>query len=92
VVQQILELTGADRSLIKFVPDRPGHDRRYAMNHEKLSADLGWRPRRVFADGLRETVDWYRGNQAWVQSVRSGEYLSYYERRMRRGSRTAGPV
>ncbi|HSE69074.1 MAG TPA: dTDP-glucose 4,6-dehydratase [Gemmatimonadales bacterium] len=80
VVRQILELTGADPALIKFVPDRPGHDRRYAMNHTKLTAELGWLPQRDFAHGLRETVDWYRANQAWVQSVRSGEYLSYYER------------
>jgi dTDP-glucose 4,6-dehydratase len=80
VVRQVIELTGAAPSLIRFVPDRPGHDRRYAMNHSKLTAELGWRPARSFADGLRETVEWYRANEAWVRSVRSGEYQTYYER------------
>jgi dTDP-glucose 4,6-dehydratase len=80
VVRQIIELTGATPALIQFVPDRPGHDRRYAMDHSKLTTELGWHPTRSFQDGLRETVEWYRGNEAWVRSVRSGEYLTYYER------------
>lgn len=80
VVNRILELTGAAASLIQMVPDRPGHDRRYAMNHSKLTGQLGWAPGRSFGDGLGETVAWYRANESWVRSVRSGEYQSYYER------------
>ena len=93
VVRRILELTGAAASLIQFVPDRPGHDRRYAMDHSKLTAELGWRPAHSFDDGLRETVEWYRANDSWVRGVRSGEYLTYYERqyaaRLTAGSGTA---
>jgi dTDP-glucose 4,6-dehydratase len=80
VVKAIVELTGAAKSLIRFVQDRPGHDRRYAMDCTKLETELGWRPRRGFDEGLRETVDWYTRHRAWVQSVASGEYRSYYQR------------
>jgi dTDP-glucose 4,6-dehydratase len=62
------------------VADRPGHDRRYAVNADKIRDRLGWRPRRVFDDGLAETVAWYRGNRAWTEGVRSGAYREYYER------------
>jgi dTDP-glucose 4,6-dehydratase len=79
VVRAILRLTGRDESLIRHVPDRPGHDRRYAMNADKLRAQLGWRPRRPFEAGLAETVDWYRGNRAWTEHVRSGSYRDYYD-------------
>ena len=79
VVYAIAELTGTSKSLIRFVQDRPGHDRRYAMGFTKLKAELGWRPRRVFEDGLRETVEWYTRQRAWVDSVANGEYRSYYE-------------
>ena len=79
VVHMILEMTGASRDLVRFVPDRPGHDRRYAMDHAKLSQELGWHPGRSFRNGLHETVDWYRGHGAWVESVRSGRYRQYYE-------------
>jgi dTDP-glucose 4,6-dehydratase len=80
VVRAILRLTGRDESLIRHVPDRPGHDRRYAINAGKARAALGWRPRRVFEDGLAETVAWYRANQAWTERVRSGAYREYYDR------------
>ncbi len=79
VVERILELTGADRSLIEYVTDRPGHDRRYSLSSEKLAA-LGWEARTRFADGLRETVDWYRDNAWWWEPIRSGVYRDYYER------------
>jgi dTDP-glucose 4,6-dehydratase len=79
VVEMILEFTGAGRELIRHVPDRPGHDRRYAMDHSKLTRELGWRPGHVFRDGLRRTVEWYRDHPEWVASVRSGEYRRYYE-------------
>jgi dTDP-glucose 4,6-dehydratase len=80
VVQDILRLTGRDASLIKHVPDRPGHDRRYAMNAAKIRGELGWRPRRDFTAGLAETVSWYRDNPSWWERVRSGAYRDYYER------------
>jgi dTDP-glucose 4,6-dehydratase len=79
VVNTIVELTGASKSLIRFVPDRPGHDRRYAMDFTKIQTELGWRPRRAFGEGLREAVDWYARQRAWVALVASGEYRSYYE-------------
>jgi dTDP-glucose 4,6-dehydratase len=80
VVRAIVALTNASPSLIRFVTDRPGHDRRYAMDHSRITAELGWRPGRAFQEGLAETVSWYRGNPGWVTAVRSGEYRSYYER------------
>ncbi len=80
VVKAILALTGHDDSLIRHVPDRPGHDRRYAMDARKAREQLGWRPQRDFAQGLAETVAWYRGNGAWAGRVRSGAYRDYYER------------
>jgi len=80
VVRAILRLAGRDESLIRHVPDRPGHDRRYAMNASRIRDDLGWRPRRAFDDGLAETVAWYRDNRAWTEAVRSGAYRDYYQR------------
>ena len=79
VVLAILQLTGGDASLIRHVPDRPGHDRRYAMNSRKIRGELSWRPRRHFAEGLTETVRWYRDNTTWAARVRSGAYRAYYE-------------
>jgi dTDP-glucose 4,6-dehydratase len=63
--------------LIKFVTDRPGHDRRYAMNTTKIEAELGWKPRETFTTGIRKTVEWYLNNEAWVQSVTSGSYRQW---------------
>jgi dTDP-glucose 4,6-dehydratase len=65
------------KSLIKFVSDRPGHDRRYAMNTAKIEAELGWKPRETFASGIRKTVQWYLDNQAWIQGVTSGSYRQW---------------
>lgn len=79
VVREILRHTGRDESLIRHVPDRPGHDRRYAMNSAKLRAALGWRPRHTFEGGLEATVAWYRDNPAWAAQVRSGAYRAYYD-------------
>jgi dTDP-glucose 4,6-dehydratase len=79
VAERIIELTGADRSLLRSVPDRPGHDRRYALDTTKLRA-LGWTPAHDFERGLRETVAWYRDNRAWWEPIKSGEYRAYYER------------
>ena len=79
VVQRILELTGRDESLIKYVTDRKGHDRRYSLSSEKVRG-LGWEPNWRFDDGLPATVDWYRHNEWWWEPIRSGEYRHYYER------------
>jgi len=79
VVRMILRSMGRSEDLLRFVPDRPGHDRRYAMDHSKITAELGWQPTTGFEEGLEETVRWYADNRAWVDSVRSGEYRRYYE-------------
>jgi dTDP-glucose 4,6-dehydratase len=79
VVRRILELTGRDESLIEYVTDRPGHDRRYSLGSEKLRA-AGWEAQVRFAEGLERTVDWYREQRAWWEPIRSGEYRAYYER------------
>jgi dTDP-glucose 4,6-dehydratase len=80
VVRAILKLTGRGEDLIRHVPDRPGHDRRYAMNSKKIRDALGWRPRHTFEVGLAETVGWYRSNPAWCEHVRSGAYREYYDK------------
>lgn len=65
------------KDLIKFVTDRPGHDRRYAMNTAKIESELGWKPRETFASGIRKTVQWYLDNEKWIQSVTSGSYRQW---------------
>jgi dTDP-glucose 4,6-dehydratase len=79
VVRRILELTGRDESLIEYVKDRPGHDRRYSLSSEKLTAELGWEAQVRFEEGLARTVDWYRDNEPWWRPIRTGEYRAYYE-------------
>jgi dTDP-glucose 4,6-dehydratase len=79
VVGRIIELTGAEESSIEHVTDRPGHDRRYSLSSEKVRA-LGWEPRVRFAEGLEQTVAWYRDNAWWWEPIRSGDYRAYYER------------
>jgi dTDP-glucose 4,6-dehydratase len=79
VVKQVLALTGKPESLIRFVTDRPGHDRRYALSSAKIMSETGWAPRMNFETGLAETIEWYRANSAWVAHVRSGAYRDYYE-------------
>jgi dTDP-glucose 4,6-dehydratase len=79
VAERLLELTGADRGLLRSVEDRPGHDRRYSLDSRKLRG-LGWSPQTPFEVGLRETVSWYRENRAWWEPIKSGEYREYYER------------
>jgi dTDP-glucose 4,6-dehydratase len=79
VVKRIVELAGAEQSLIEHVADRPGHDRRYSLSSEKVRA-LGWSPRVRFSDGLEQTFAWYRDNAWWWEPIRSGDYRDYYER------------
>ncbi len=79
VVRRILELTGAEESLIEHITDRPGHDRRYSLSSAKVRA-LDWEPRVRFETGLEQTVEWYRESAWWWEPIRSGEYRAYYER------------
>jgi dTDP-glucose 4,6-dehydratase len=87
VVRRILELTEADESLIEYVTDRPGHDRRYSLSSEKLKR-LGWTAQVRFEKGLARTVDWYRDNIWWWEPIRSGAYRDYYERHYGRSLKT----
>jgi dTDP-glucose 4,6-dehydratase len=87
VVRRILAATDRDESLIEYVTDRPGHDRRYSLSSGKVRA-LGWEPSRRFAEGLHQTVEWYRDNEWWWGPIRSGEYREYYEKQY--GRRLAG--
>jgi dTDP-glucose 4,6-dehydratase len=79
VTRSLLALLGKDERLIRHVPDREGHDRRYAMNCDKLRA-LGWKQAHSFEDGLRATVSWYQENAWWWRKIKTGEYLDYYKR------------
>jgi dTDP-glucose 4,6-dehydratase len=85
----LLDALGKPRSLIRYVPDRPGHDRRYAIDCRKIEAELGWRPTVLFEEGLRETVAWYAEHADWVAGIRTGEYLQYYERQYGALTRTS---
>jgi dTDP-glucose 4,6-dehydratase len=80
IVKIILERLNRPESLIKFVKDRPGHDRRYAIDSTKLRNDLGWDVVYSFEDGINRTIRWYVENRHWWEKIKSGEYLSYYER------------
>jgi dTDP-glucose 4,6-dehydratase len=80
LIRRILNLTGKPESLVSYVQDRPGHDRRYALNCKKIETVLGWSPTISLEDGLCRTIDWYKNNLQWVAGVRSREYLSYYEK------------
>ena len=80
VVRQVLALTGKAESLIEYVTDSPGHDRRYALSSEKLMRETGWQPVMDFETGLARTIGWYAANSPWVAHVRSGEYRAYYEK------------
>ena len=70
---------GTSEELITFVKDRPGHDKRYAIDARKINKELGWEPSLQFEEGLRKTVDWYLNNQRWLDNVTSGEYQNYYQ-------------
>ena len=80
MVRRLLRLTGKGESLLSYVQDRPGHDRRYALNCKKIETQLGWRPAISLEDGLTQTIDWYRNSEEWLEEVRGGEYRLYYEK------------
>jgi dTDP-glucose 4,6-dehydratase len=79
VVNIILQTLGKPETLIAFVKDRPGHDRRYAIDSRKLERELGWQPRHTFEAGMAETIAWYKENSTWWQRIISGEYKEYYK-------------
>jgi dTDP-glucose 4,6-dehydratase len=80
VIEAILDALGKPRSLIRFVKDRPGHDRRYAIDPAKAEAELGWQPQETWESGLAKTIDWYRANDKWIARARSGAYREFYAR------------
>src|SRR6202140_1534049 len=78
--QRLLRSTGKPEGLLRYVADRPGHDRRYALDSRKIEGELGWKPEISLEDGVRQTIEWYKDNSKWVSDVRAGEYLSFYEK------------
>lgn len=80
MAHRLLRVTGKPESLLRYVADRPGHDRRYALDCSKIQRELGWRPEISLEDGLGRTVQWYKDNTKWLSDVRAGEYLSYYQK------------
>ena len=88
LTRRLLELLDRPETLIRFVPDRPGHDKRYAIDCSRAEKMLGWKPLVSFEEGLKSTVDWYLQNSEWVDRVRSGAYREYYEEQY--GDRLAG--
>lgn len=88
IVRTILKHLGKPESLMQYVKDRPGHDRRYALDSSKLQRELGWAPVVSFEEGIRRTIDWYQNNSAWLDHARSGEYRNYYDRHYLRRSET----
>ena len=85
LTKTILSIMNKDESSIKYVKDRPGHDRRYAIDCSKAEKELDWKPNYVFEEGLKETIEWYISNQNWVNSIRTGEYISYYQKQYGNG-------
>ena len=79
VVRAILDALGKPHSLITYVTDRPGHDRRYAIDPTLVETELGWKPATAWTEGLQQTIDWYLSNREWVERIRSGEYREYYK-------------
>lgn len=79
IVKKILQLMGKDETSIEYVKDRPGHDRRYAIDWSRIHNELGWSPKYTFEDGLKMTVEWYKTNQDWWKRVKSGAYQEYYK-------------
>ncbi|MBB6176097.1 dTDP-glucose 4,6-dehydratase [Anoxybacillus tengchongensis] len=80
IVHLIVEKLGVSKELITYVADRPGHDRRYAIDPTKIMNELGWKPQYTFETGIVETIQWYIENQEWWKNIKSGEYMTYYEK------------
>ena len=80
LVKLIIEVLGKSEDLIKYVKDRPGHDRRYAIDNTKITTELGWEPAYTFEEGIKETIQWYLDNTDWIENIASGDYAGYYEK------------
>jgi dTDP-glucose 4,6-dehydratase len=79
IVKLIIKALGKSENLIRFVKDRPGHDRRYAIDNSKITTQLGWVPKYTFEQGMNETIKWYLNNTDWIENIISGDYINYYE-------------
>jgi dTDP-glucose 4,6-dehydratase len=80
IVKLIIDTLGKSDDLIKYVKDRPGHDRRYAIDNTKITTELGWEPAYTFDQGMKETIQWYLGNTKWIENIISGDYANYYDK------------
>jgi len=80
IVKLIISTLGKSEDLIKYVKDRLGHDRRYAIDNTKITTQLGWEPAYTFEQGMKETIQWYLDNAKWIESIASGDYIEYYEK------------
>ena len=90
VVREVLRLLGKPESLIQFVKDRPGHDRRYSVDCSKICREWNWAPQVDFSSGIAATIDWYRKHQDWMREIKDSSYLSYYDRMYTRRDQTLG--
>jgi len=79
IVKLIIRTLGKSESLLRFVQDRPGHDRRYAIDNTKITTELGWTPAYTFQQGMEETIEWYLNNRKWIENIVSGDYVNYYD-------------
>ena len=80
IVKLIIKTLGKSEDLIEYVKDRPGHDRRYAIDNTKITTQLGWAPKYTFEQGIAETIEWYQNHEAWMEKITSGAYMNYYEK------------
>ena len=80
IVKLIISTIGKSENLIEYVKDRPGHDRRYAIDNTKITTQLGWSPSYTFEQGIAETIQWYLNNKNWLEKITSGDYMKYYEK------------
>lgn len=79
IVKLLIKTLGKSEGLIKYVKDRPGHDKRYAIDNTKITTELGWEPAYTFEKGIQETIQWYLDNSKWIENVLSGDYANYYD-------------
>lgn len=80
IVNLIIQNLGKTKKIIRYVKDRPGHDRRYAIDNTKITSQLGWKPKYTFEEGIKETIQWYLNNSEWIENIISGEYQEYYKK------------
>lgn len=79
ITKKIIQLMGMGEDMIEYVKDRPGHDRRYAIDFSKIKNELGWEPKTSFEEGVKKTIEWYKNNESWWKNIKSGDYQKYYE-------------